>query len=97
LTIAVPCSKEMLVVRTELHISNWSFFVELKNRLLLADVPEKDIFVERATNEDILIVITPGQLSVISMLIELVNRLFCIFSFVKIEDVYHVVRRTCQN
>ena len=84
-------------MRTELHIFNWSLFVELKHRLLLADVPEKDIFVERATNEDIWIVITPRQLSMISMLIELVNRLFCIFSLVKVEDVYHVVRRTCQN
>ena len=97
LAIAIPCSKQVLIVRTELHISNWSFLVKLEDRLLLVDVPEKDIFVERATYEDIWIMIAPRQLGVVGMFIELVNRLFRVLSLVEVKDVDHVVRRTCQN
>ena len=84
-------------MRTELHISNWSFLVKLEDRLLLVDVPEKDIFVERATYENIWIMIAPRQLGVVGMFIELVNRLFRVLSLVEVKDVDHVVRRTCQN
>lgn len=91
LTVTVASSKEVLIVRTELHISNWSFLVELKHRLLLADVPQKDIFVQRATYKNIWIVIAPAHLGMVGMLIELVNGLFCVLSPVKVKDIDHIV------
>lgn len=87
--IIVTSGKEILIVWTELDVSHLASSVKGHCRSLFSDIPQEYIFVQRATDEEVWVILGPGDARILRVFVELQIRCLRLRSI--IENVQQVV------